>query len=55
MNNTSPGCNPDKIAAKSPGRSNEGPDTVLILTSISLAIILDNVVLPNPGGPYKRT
>ncbi len=24
-------------------------DTVRILTSISLAMILDNVVLPNPG------
>ena len=55
INKTSPGCKPDKIAAKSPGRSNDGPDTVLILTSISLAIIFESVVLPNPGGPKSNT
>src|SRR5699024_12072405 len=55
INNTSPGCKLDKIAAKSPGRSIDGPEMVLILTSISLAMILDKVVLPNPGGPNKKT
>ena len=55
MNSTSPGCKPDSILAKSPGLSNDGPETVLILTFISLAIILDSVVLPNPGGPNRST
>ena len=43
------------IAAKSPARSIAGPDVILKFTLISLAIILAKVVLPRPGGPYKRT
>ena len=28
---------------------------ILILTPSSLAIIIESVVLPNPGGPYSKT
>ena len=44
IDNTSPGCNPDNIAAKSPGLSKDGPEMVRIFTSISLAMIFDSVV-----------
>ena len=35
--------------------SNYGPLTVIKLTLASLAIPLASMVLPQPGGPYKRT
>ena len=50
MNKTSFSCRFVNIAARSPGRSIAGPLVVRILTPSSLAIILDNVVLPSPGG-----
>ena len=37
-----------------PGLSSTGPEVILKPTPNSLAIILLNVVLPNPGGPCKR-
>lgn len=52
---TSPSLSEVKIEAKSPDFSIAGPDTVLILTPSSLAIISANVVLPRPGGPYNKT
>src|SRR5699024_1965669 len=55
INKTSPGSSEDSIAAKSPALSIAGPDVDLNWTSISLAIIAANVVLPNPGGPYSNT
>ena len=55
INKTSPGSKVDKIAAKSPLFSIDGPLAVLILTPSSLAIIKARVVLPNPGGPYNKT
>ena len=42
-------------AAKSPGFSIAGPLVILRFTFISFAIIPARVVLPSPGGPYKRT
>ena len=39
------------MPARSPGLSKMGPDVILILTPNSLAIILESVVFPNPGGP----
>ncbi len=39
------------MAAKSPARSNTGPEVDLRLPPISRAIMLASVVLPKPGGP----
>ena len=44
-----------RIPARSPARSRTGPDVCFILTLSSLAIIIERVVLPSPGGPKKRT
>ncbi len=45
----------NKGLALSPGLSMAGPDVIFIFTPSSFAIIDDNVVFPNPGGPYNRT
>ena len=37
--------------ARSPARSMAGPEVILMLTPISLAITCARVVLPSPGGP----
>ena len=55
MNKTSPSSKVDKIAAKSPLFSIEGPLAVFMLLPNSLAIIYANVVFPSPGGPYNNT
>ena len=39
------------MAAKSPARSNTGPEVDFRFPPISRAIILASVVLPKPGGP----
>ena len=43
------------MAARSPPRSMAGPLVSLICTPSSLAMMWASVVLPSPGGPYKRT
>ena len=43
-----------RIPARSPARSRTGPDVCFILTLSSLAIIIERVVLPSPGGPKKE-
>ena len=43
------------MAARSLAFSIAGPLVKLILTPSSFAIIFESVVLPSPGGPYKRT
>lgn len=40
-----------RTPAKSPGLSSTGPEVILKPTPNSLAIILESVVFPNPGGP----
>jgi hypothetical protein len=42
------------MAARSPVRSIAGPEVILRLTPIYIAMIMASVFLPNPGGPYKR-
>src|SRR3954449_513712 len=54
MNSTSPSSRLVSRAAKSPARSNAGPDVILKPTSISLATMPAKVVFPSPGGPAKR-
>ena len=41
--------------AKSPARSNTGPEDCFKLTLNSLEIIFASVVFPSPGGPNKST
>ena len=55
INNTSPSSKFVNKPAKSPGFSNTGPEVTLKPTCSSLAIILANVVFPNPGGPCSKT
>ena len=55
MNKISPLSRLVNKPAKSPGLSRTGPELIFMPTSISLAIILDNVVLPKPGGPCNKT
>jgi len=43
------------IAARSPVLSIAGPDVILKLTPISLAMISARHVFPNPGGPERST
>ena len=54
MNNTSFASKEVSKPARSPGLSNTGPEVTLNPTPSSLAMILDRVVFPNPGGPCKR-
>ena len=54
MNSTSPASSELSIEAKSPACWIAGPDVMRIGTSSSLATIIANVVLPNPGGPASR-
>ena len=42
-------------AARSPARSMAGPLVVRICAPISAATMFASVVLPSPGGPYRRT
>ena len=51
INKTSPGCKLDRILAKSPVFSIDGPLMHLKFTFISFAIIFAKVVFPKPGGP----
>ncbi|MNL13228.1 hypothetical protein D3C87_1341310 [compost metagenome] len=51
INSTSPSSRLVNRPARSPGLSNTGPDVILMPTPISLAMILESVVLPRPGGP----
>ena len=55
INKTSFTSNEVSNPAKSPGLSKTGPDVTLKPTLSSLAMMLERVVLPNPGGPCKRT
>ena len=55
INKTSPGPKAERTLANSPGLAIEGPVITCALVPISLAIIWAKVVLPKPGGPYKRT
>ena len=55
MNRTSRSSSEVRIAARSPARSMAGPDAYLTLTPSSRAMIVARVVLPRPGGPYRRT
>ena len=54
INNISPSFNVDKMAAKSPVFSIEGPLIKRIPVPISFAITYAKVVLPSPGGPYSK-
>ena len=54
-NSTSFGSIEDRIAAKSPLFSIDGPDAVFKLLPSSLAIMDASVVFPKPGGPYNKT
>ena len=55
MKKTSFSSRPVKIPAKSPALSSTGPDVCFTFTPNSRAIIIDRVVLPNPGGPKNKT
>ena len=55
INKTSPGSKLERIAAKSPGFSIDGPDAVFKSLPNSFAIICASVVFPKPGGPYNNT
>ena len=55
MNRTSRSSSEVRIAARSPARSMAGPEAYLTLTPSSRAMIVASVVLPRPGGPYRRT
>ena len=48
-------CRFVRSAARSPGFSMVGPEVMRIFTPISLAITAASVVLPSPGGPWRRT
>ena len=54
MKSTSFGSNEVSNPAKSPGLSSTGPEVSLNPTPNSLAIMLESVVLPKPGGPCSR-
>ena len=55
INKTSFGLSAVSIAAKSPGFVIAGPVVILMLESISFAMMFASVVFPSPGGPYKST
>ena len=55
MNRTSRSSSEVRIAARSPARSMAGPEVYRTLTPSSRAMIVARVVLPRPGGPYRRT
>src|SRR5437588_252002 len=44
-----------RMAARSPGSSSTGPDVARTAVPISFAMTYASVVLPRPGGPYRRT
>ena len=54
MNSTSPAPRDVSTAARSPARSMAGPLVVRICAPISAATMFASVVLPRPGGPYRR-
>ena len=43
------------MPARSPGLSSTGPEVILKPTPSSLAMMLESVVLPRPGGPCSST
>ena len=55
MNKTSFSFRFVRRAARSPAFSIDGPVVICMATPISDAMMPASVVLPNPGGPYKRT
>lgn len=54
MNKISPSCKLVNIPAKSPGLSRIGPEVALMSTLISLAMICERVVFPNPCEPENK-
>ena len=54
MNRTSRSSSEVRTAARSPARSTAGPDVYRTFTPSSRAMIVASVVLPRPGGPYRR-
>ena len=55
INNTSFDSKFVNKPAKSLGRSNTGPEVILIEEPNSLAMMCDKVVFPKPGGPCNNT
>ena len=55
MNRTSRSSRLVRTAARSPGRSTAGPLVYRTFTPSSRPMIEASVVLPSPGGPYRRT